>query len=319
MTTEKTMNFEEFKKEVTKNILSYLPEEYSESMVEISHMSKNNTELTALNIVKPGSNIAPAIYLEFFFEDYKKGKSMDFILREIANIRVKHDVKAPFDPSYLTKWENVKDKVFPRLISKEGNERLLETAVHKTWLDMEILYFGLVDMPNTLDGYGSFLVKKNILETWKISEEELHEAALENLMRAPITYKNLFDLMLEEARKTNDEDLLRMLLDPETESEEDRKYPLNILKADVGNNIFGANVLLRPDVLEKTASDIGGSFFILPSSVHEVLVTINNELPVEEMKAMVCDINAKEVVPEERLTNSIYFYDAAKKEITIVA
>nr|MCR5776075.1 DUF5688 family protein [Lachnospiraceae bacterium] len=84
--------------------------------------------------------------------------------------------------------------------------------------------------------------------------------------------------------------------------------------ATVKGNTHGASVLAYEDFMDKAAEKLGGDFFILPSSLHEViLIPDNGQFEVDTLKAMVKDINESQVAPEDRLTNSVYHYDSKEK------
>ena len=67
----------------------------------------------------------------------------------------------------------------------------------------------------------------------------------------------------------------------------------------------GAGVMLYDGLLREFADRIGKSFFILPSSIHEVILIPDTF----DMKAMVQEVNGTEVSPEEVLSDSVYRYD----------
>ena len=78
---------------------------------------------------------------------------------------------------------------------------------------------------------------------------------------------------------------------------------------------FGAGMLFIDSILRKVVETIGCDFYILPSSVHELLfVPITNfgeEESAEEIENylldMVWEVNHTQVEPHERLSNHIYF------------
>lgn len=85
--------------------------------------------------------------------------------------------------------------------------------------------------------------------------------------------------------------------------------PMYVATNDI--RLRGAGVIAYPDFMEQATEKLGGSFFILPSSVHEViLVSDSIEMRASELKEMVTQINDSEVSPEERLTDNVYHYDA---------
>ena len=68
--------------------------------------------------------------------------------------------------------------------------------------------------------------------------------------------------------------------------------------------------MLYPRVLKEFAESLGEDLIILPSSIHEVLLTPSNvSLPPEELNEMVQAINQSDVPAEERLSDHIYYFE----------
>lgn len=77
---------------------------------------------------------------------------------------------------------------------------------------------------------------------------------------------------------------------------------------------YGAGVICYPDFMENAAKQIGGNFYVLPSSVHEVLLLPETgTIRSQELLQMVTEINATVVSPEERLTDNVYHYDSVAR------
>ena len=80
------------------------------------------------------------------------------------------------------------------------------------------------------------------------------------------------------------------------------------------DKVHGAAVMFYTDFMDQAAKELGGDIFILPSSVHEVLILPDDgNMDAQELKEMVTSINASEVSPEDRLTDSVYHYDAQER------
>lgn len=79
----------------------------------------------------------------------------------------------------------------------------------------------------------------------------------------------------------------------------------------------GAGALFYPGALDEAAKKMGGNFFILPSSIHEVLLIRDDDREGRwvELEEMVKVINAEEVEPADVLSNYVYHYDAATKTL----
>lgn len=71
-----------------------------------------------------------------------------------------------------------------------------------------------------------------------------------------------------------------------------------------------ADVLAYPDFLQEASEKIGGNFFILPSSIHELLfLKDTGDITRQELTSMVRSVNAAEVSPAEQLSDNVYHYD----------
>ena len=86
---------------------------------------------------------------------------------------------------------------------------------------------------------------------------------------------------------------------------------------------YGANIIADKNMMEKISQVINDDMYILPSSVHELLI-----LPKENAKdlgmtpkalgEMVREVNRTQVEPKERLANHVYEYNRDTKELAIV-
>ena len=62
-------------------------------------------------------------------------------------------------------------------------------------------------------------------------------------------------------------------------------------------------------------------FYILPSSIHEVLLLpadYKDSEKTEEMRDMVCEVNDTQLKLEERLSYNVYYYERSINQITIL-
>lgn len=189
------------------------------------------------------------------------------------------------------------------------------------------------------------LIQNYHLEIWHISEDELYQLALANTPRLlPKQLMNIFTILNEfnESKtyiteKAEDVPWKEVEAEaaennPEKETETaatDASPPLmafqtqNLLNPEIycpmwvltnTRRLYGAATLLYPNVLSECARTLGGSFYILPTSVHElILVPIikQQRLTRSELLEMVCEINHSSVKVEERLTDNVYLYDSS--------
>ena len=68
-----------------------------------------------------------------------------------------------------------------------------------------------------------------------------------------------------------------------------------------------------PSFFEDATEKLDGNFYVLPSSVHEILLLPDRFAPEHQfLKELVQDVNANEVDPKDRLSDNVYHYDAKK-------
>jgi len=81
--------------------------------------------------------------------------------------------------------------------------------------------------------------------------------------------------------------------------------------ATVEGGMNGASVTQLPDFLQQAADRLGGDFFVLPSSVHEVLfIRDDGSFERDQLESMVRSVNATEVSEVDFLSDSVYHYDS---------
>lgn len=290
----KKMSFDEFVEEVVGKVKEYLPETFSEASIELMHVVKNNDlELTGLIIQKAANSICPTIYLESFFEDYQSGEDMRDVIRRIAEIRVKNEKSNTFDVRSIMNYESVKDKIVPRLIGKEQNKRLLENQPHKIIADLAITYHILLS--NEEGRTASAPITNALMETWGVKIEDIHDLSIKN-MRSTLssTFRGISSV------------LSRAYFGKEIEID-----PADEIMFVLSNNksTYGASAVLDDRIMRKMVDRFGEDFYILPSSVHEVLIVPETpEIDVKQLKEMVGKINLSSVPPEDRLSDNVYRY-----------
>ncbi len=78
---------------------------------------------------------------------------------------------------------------------------------------------------------------------------------------------------------------------------------------------FGAACITYPGVLKEFAREHNSDFYIIPSSVHEVILILGEQMSVEEMNLMVEEVNEREVDSIDVLSNHVYQYKRELEEI----
>ena len=124
------MEYQEFIEYVKDNTL-YLTGEGGTAT--INHVIKNNgCELDGLVLMEKDNDIAPTIYLNRLYEEYKRGKDIDAIIREIETIYV----AMPNNMHYEYAWwgySNIRRVsclgIQKRISTKTNHDRCIQGAI----------------------------------------------------------------------------------------------------------------------------------------------------------------------------------------------
>lgn len=272
---------------------------YSNCKIQVTNVSKNNDiNYTALTIHTNESNIAPVIYLDSYYDEYKAGKSLSKICLEIKSINFSYNRNENFDVHKVIDFECAKDRICLKLINKERNEDLLKNTPYIEYLDLAITMFVLISEDEK--GVASITVKEWMLDLW--GKKDLNEL----LSLAITNSRQLFPVEIQSVEDFLFSDLCVWLGDDDNK---DIQNPMYV--ATNAQNLNGAHVILYEDLLETFAEKIGTNFFILPSSIHELIFYPDNDtMSVHELKSIVNAVNVDAILPEEFLSNTIYLYHA---------
>lgn len=85
----------------------------------------------------------------------------------------------------------------------------------------------------------------------------------------------------------------------------------------LGNDawLFGAASILFPGVLAEFAERIGRNFYILPSSIHEVILLPEGRAETRELLYRMVQSSNRNLDPARFLSNCVYYYDRINMEI----
>ena len=197
------MTFDEFKQEVTDHIKDYLPVGYQDAQVELKDVIKNNdTHLTGLTIHTEDNSISPTLYLENYYEAVESGQhSLSGIMLKMAetydaamNNDIAKDAKDLVE--HITDYDATKEKILPRVVSRENNEERLKDMPHKEIGDLAVTYH--VDLGKGEDGSMSVAISNAMMEKYGVSVDELHDQACANMENlTPTQIKSMADTLME--------------------------------------------------------------------------------------------------------------------------
>lgn len=295
------MEMKEFAQKVLVAVKGKLGEGYR---VEIKEVRKNNGILLhGLVILSETKNVVPTIYLEIFMAAYEDGVPFSKIIDKILDVYQEEMPKGDVSMEFFKEFDKVSDRICYRLIRRKGNEALLEEIPHVEFMDLAICFFYAYQ--GGALGDGSIPIYNSHLEMWKVGTKELMTLAGVNTPRIyPAELRSMTDILKETAQ-------IQVIGDPVPESN------LDILTND--RRAQGAACILYPGMLERIATVKKRSFYIIPSSVHEVLILRDTGREnVEEIKKTIREVNSRFVAKEEILSDNLYYYDFGSKTVKII-
>ena len=298
------MNLDEFTAEIMGRIKVFLPEEYQDAVIEVNDLNKLNSNYKAMTVRKEGQLVAPTIDMDALFRAYEDGEDLNSLASQAAAVALMQP--EGLDCSQFLDYEKVKERLFIRVSNAELNSGVVGYAPHKQVEDLVITYHILASLGE--DGMGSAMVTNSLLENFGVSQEQLHADAMVNS-------EKLLPPSIQGMEKTMGRLMgMNMEMDvPKTFAGQledvDFKTDMMLVLSNT-QNVNGAAVMFYPDVLAQIGDRMQTNFFILPSSVHEVILVANDgSRSYKEFEAMVREINSNEVSPKDKLSDNVYHYD----------
>lgn len=301
------MTRSEFFEKVKDAVLVKIKDEDNSLDAAISEVMKSNGVVYHGLTFRGNDSVQPVIYLDDFFAKYSDGIDFDEIVDTVANMYFLSRKNKDFDISVLASFEAAKEHITVAVMNTELNERLLEEIPHRNFEDLSLYYRVEFEFSDST-GIGSVKISNSLMNTWKVSEEEIHGAAIANTLdKYGAVCRDMFDVIHD------------IMSDENCIDEEMQNTGMFVLSNDKTTN--GA-VLIYPEFkqLEKVADALADDLIILPSSKNEVIV-LKAEMAdgndIDFFKNMVREVNETSVSVEDFLSNNVYYFNRSKNELKI--
>lgn len=247
--------------------------------VSVKKVHKNNADLETMHIQK--GNIAACIYEE------ADEITMDKIEQIVEDLNEKYD-KVNEHVKIVETWEQAKKLLTVMLVQTQSNEQFLKTRVNKPFGDT-----GLSIVPYICIDDGKVDVTISLAELWHVDKEEIIDiACLNAYSKHKIKVASILDVLKETA---DIPDEIANEAVPMITSTNNEKY-------------YGAATMLYPNFVPLVRQKLGcDTFFIIPSSVHEVICVPEESTSANDLYEMHLQVQRFEVEPTDRLINDIYY------------
>ncbi|MCI8502678.1 MAG: hypothetical protein HFH00_02440 [Dorea sp.] len=268
--------------------------------VRIHTAEKNNgTIRRGLTLTEQDINISPTIYLEEYYRQFQNGGSLEHITSDILRLYNEVRFQKSWGEEKLYDYSQVKEKVIYRLVNYKSNEKMLRNVPYIVYLDLAIVFCVLLEV--TKYGTATMAIRNDHLDLWGVEKEELYRQASENTSKfLPDDFSSM-SAVIEELTEESEAHI----------SFEDKEEEMYVLSNRIHS--YGAAAILYSGRMEGIGMYLKSNYYILPSSVHEVIVVPEKAaVEKEDLSAMVAEINRTQVEAEEVLSDHAYYYDRKK-------
>lgn len=273
--------------------------------VTAQETTKNNgVKMLGIEIRKPEETVVPRLYVDGIVDRVEDG----FMTDEDAAKKVFEMYQNSETPEIDMNVEKLIDRKFIldhveyQLVNAERNAEKLKDIPGKKIADLIAIYRVVVSAGE--DGMMSYVLTKAILDRSGINFEELDEAAKKNTEKSGFSVRTMNEVMCE-----------LMGVNPGPEIEEPDGPQMYVLTN--ARKLHGANIMLYKEYLEIAAEKMNGDFYIIPSSIHELIAVPVSAQGLEELREMVKAANDNQLAPEEILGYEVYRYNRETGEVEV--
>ena len=277
-----------------------------EMVVELQEIKKINVSYDGITIRKQGESIAPTIYLNQYYSQFNDGREIADIAKEIIEVYKNNQpdkIVTIFDVKDFYDYDKIKSDIVIKVVNTKKNTDLLENIpnVSMQGLGLSVVFY-LTLMTDSEEGAG-ILIQNEHLKLWNKEISDLLEVAKDNTNRIhKFMVKSLNEIMseafgIEEELVPDDVPQLYVLTDE--------------------NKTFGASAMYCKDKIREFAQKVDADLYILPSSVHELLLMKADFENVDPayLKEMVFEVNASEVSEADFLCDGLFKYILSEDKI----
>jgi hypothetical protein len=263
---------------------------------EVKDIDKaNGIVLTGVVVKKPGDIVGVTVYVKDMFD---KGFSVEEAAEKAKEL-FENSIEAGKEygdvVELLKNYENVKDKLTVRLYNEKTVAEVKRSA--KRYGFDDLIMVPVVNLSIDKNGSGSIKVKEDMISMWDVTKDQVFRDAIANTKK-DVKAKSMFET-LAEMQGIGIDELKEILGEVPADMEH--------IVVSNGSNICGASAILGELPLLKKRFKNG--FYVLPSSIHEVIVVPNDgKMDNEALGRMVREVNATTVDEQEILGHKAYSF-----------
>ena len=287
-------------------VLTEMQERLPELHFELRDVEKfQSGSYHALAVSREGRPVIAMVNLAPFHTRTEAGADYDFLMDELADKAIEAiRASSVIDPESFSDYGKIKDQLSVQMVNADSSRPLLDQYPHRIIGDMAMI--ARIDWKEK-DGQGmSAAVTNGMLASFGISQETLFEDAIAcGMEKRPATLRTIREEL---------ESLAGTPLDVEGSS-----VP-GFWVASNKEKVNGAASVFYPGFLDEAAKQLGSDFFVIPSSIHEMLLLPDDgTIRADALAHIQHEVNEDEVLPEDLLSRQVFYYDAAERKLELAS
>ena len=229
--------------------------------------------------------------------------SFSAVLKRLLDTYYQYRPTENIDVSFFEDFSQVSKHIVFRLIHYERNRKLLASIPHIPYLDLAIVFCCLLSAEPA--GNASILIHNDQLELWKVKRRELFLLAREN---TPSLMTSCCDPMSS---------LLTGIIPFSHSADDNLCTPIPMYVLTNRQRFYGSSCLLYDNLLADLARQMDTDFYVIPSSIHEViLVPAAKGMKREDFNEMIREVNTTQLSPDEILSDHVYYYSRQSNKLS---
>ncbi len=284
------MKREQFYKEMREVLMELKPEEMEITFIRVD--KQNRLGLHGCTLAMPEAAAAPTFYLEDLYEAYRNGTAVKDIAEGVIEFAKENVCTIIPNGIDVTDYESVRENLGLTVINAETNSEYLESLVCEFIEGLALVPIIFIKDKNST---GCIKIKKDLLTFWGVTASEVMEEAKENAPKIMMpTFRAMEDILREDSCPVSD----------------DLSVPEEAELFVVSNEYFacGASVAFYPGFLESIGKGLGTDFYVLPSSINELILLRDLGQNPLELLQIVKTVNRTQLQPEEVLADAVFYY-----------
>ena len=302
--------YEDFLNEFVKEMENKLAD-YGMEVSIVNKMRNNGIIEKCIKVDIPGCNMSPSIGTLSLYEHYREFDDMEKIVSALSK-KIIEDKNRQIDTMSVLSKENILNSTYLMVVNAKSNQKLLADTPHYFIAEGELAVIPRLNISIT-EKSGFIIIKNDLLPKLQMTGDEILQIAKLNTSEQNLFEINSLLSVTMQAMEENGEDIADDFSEFFTEN-----TPKTFVITNKDKKL-GACCLACPEVIGTAIEKMGIDCYILPSSIHEVILIEKkgNFNEIEELRDMVNQVNRQSVPAAEILSDKVFVYNQKTKKIEI--